>query len=65
MQTVQGMGVKKGVKKPGAADITDHHDLCCGQPHILKGPVQGLCDSIVGTSRAKNRRSFIIEQTIH
>ena len=65
VQPVKGMGIKKGVKKSRAADITDHNDLISSQTHILKGFVQRVRNPVVGTSRAKHRWSLRIEQTIH
>jgi hypothetical protein len=65
VQTVQGMGVKKGVKEPRAADIADNRNLFSAQSHILKGFIQSVGNFIVRTSRAKYGWSFNIKQTIH
>ncbi len=65
VQTMQGVGVKKGIEKARAADIADHGDLMAGQSHILKGLVEGVGDTLMGTPRAKYRRSRVVQQTIH
>ena len=58
MQTVHGVGVKKGVKQTGTADITDNHNLVAGQTHFLKGLVQRMGDAFMGATRTENRRPF-------
>jgi hypothetical protein len=65
MQAVQGVGVEKGVKEPGAPDVTDQGDVMASEPQILKSLIQGLDHKIMGASRAKHRRPVGVEQTRH
>jgi hypothetical protein len=53
---VHGVGVKKGIKQTGTADIADDHNLMAGQTHFLKRLIQGMGDAFMGASRTENRR---------
>ncbi len=58
MQAVHGVGVKKGIKQTGAADIADNHDLMAGKTHFLKRLIQGMGDTFMGAARTEKRRPF-------
>jgi hypothetical protein len=56
METMEGMGVKKGVEEPRAANIGDDCHLVTRQLQRLKRPVQPMHHPFMGTSRTKERR---------
>jgi len=60
MKTMEGMSMKKRVKKPGAPDVTHNSDLIAPQAHIPEGLIKGVRNSFMGAARAKRRWSALV-----
>jgi hypothetical protein len=56
MQTMESMGVKKYVKKPGTSYISDNNNLIAAKTHIPEGFIKRPRNSFMGTARTKDRR---------
>jgi hypothetical protein len=58
---MEGMGVKKSIKKSGAANICHNRNLVAGKPDGLEGLIENLDDAFVSAARAKNRQAIGIQ----
>jgi hypothetical protein len=56
MQTMQGVGIKEGVKEPGTTYIADNGNLVPGKLKRLQSLVKFMDHFFMGTAWAKKRR---------
>jgi hypothetical protein len=61
MKPMEGMGVKKSIKKSGAANIGHNRNLVAGKPSGLEGLIENLEDAFMRAARAKNGRAIWIQ----
>jgi hypothetical protein len=61
VKPMEGMGVKKSIKKSGAANIGHNGNLVAGKPDTLEGLIENLDDAFVSAARAKNGRAIWIQ----
>jgi hypothetical protein len=65
METMKCMGIEKGVKKPGAPNITHDNHFTASEAHLLESPVQDMDTAIVGATGAKNWGTMGVKEAIH
>jgi hypothetical protein len=49
---MHGVGIEKGIKQAGTANIANDHNLMAGQTHALKCLIQAAGDALMGAARA-------------
>jgi len=54
MKSMKCMGIEKGIKKPGAANITYDNHVTASETQLLESAVQDIDTAIVRTTGAKN-----------
>jgi len=55
MKSMKCMGIEKGIKKPGAANITYNNHVTASETELLESAVQHIDTVVVRTTGAKNR----------
>jgi hypothetical protein len=59
------MGIEKGIKKPGAANITYDNHVTASETKLLESAVQDMNAAVVRTAGAKNRWPIRVKEAIH
>jgi hypothetical protein len=62
---MEGMGLEKGVKKAGTADVAHNDHILWFQTPVLKGLVKRVQAPVVRAAGAKNRGAIRVEKPRH